>query len=182
MPSKGKRGFAKAMMRVKKQTKKMKKKPKRVTVGDNPKKDMRKKEKKVSRGHSKRTAHVDNVRGATMRRARKAAHFPIDQDDVRLRRTRHQNSLHEKARQDKSQVAMDMGKLIFVDPIKTLAKNFDPSLLTTGLGARVHRFGRQRMGAVNPMLPAVNELEVNMRTGGGSNVARGPLGKIRGLA
>lgn len=171
-----KRGIAKKEMKNMVETKPVRKQSGNKKVGL----QMREKKKKVDRGHSEKTAHVDNVKGVVIRRAKAAAHFPVDQDDIRLMRTKYMNTLHEKARQDKSQVAMEMGKLIFADPMKTLFKNFDPANLTSGLASKLHRAGRAR-GGNDSMSPAMNEVEINMRSGGGSDVARSPLGKVRGL-
>ncbi len=142
---------------------------------------LRKTRKKPSGRAKKTEAHVDNVRGATVRRARAPAHFPIDQEDVRIRRLRHQNSTHEKARQEKPHVTIASGKHRVRNPMATFHNEFDPAILAGPTGGRVHRKGRSRFGK-NSMASAANELNPAIRGGGGSDVARGPYGKISGLA
>lgn len=182
------KNLAKKKMVTKPETMPLKSKPRMVETKPvrgkkkiAPKLEMREKKKKVDRGHSTKAAHVDNVKGTVIQRAKAAAHFPVDQDDVRLMRTKYMNALHEKARQGKSQVAMEMGKLIFADPIKTMFGNFDPANLTSGIARKLHRMGRTRSDGVDSMEPAMNEVEINMRSGGGADVAKDPLGKVRGL-
>jgi len=142
---------------------------------------LRKTRKKPSGRAKKTEAHVDNVRGATVRRARAPAHFPIDQEDVRIRRLRHQNSTHEKARQEKPHVTIASGKHRVRNPMATFHNEFDPAILAGPTGGRVHARGRSRFGK-NSMPSAANELNPAIRGGGGSDVARGPYGKISGLA
>ena len=143
--------------------------------------ELRKTRKKPSGRAKKTQAHVDNVRGATVRRARAAAHFPIDQEDVRIRRLRHQNSTHEKARQEKPHVTISSGNHRVRNPMATFFNEFDPAVLAGPSGGGVHRKGRSRFGK-NSMASAANELNPAIRGGGGSDVARGPYGKISGLA
>lgn len=164
-----KRGLAKKQMSMKKEEKLI------PTT-----KPIHVRKKRVERGVDKKTAHVDNVKGEAIRVAKHSAHFPVDQDDIRLRRARHSNFIHEKSRQDKPQVAHQMGRVKFSDAMKTFQKVFDPSDLTTGAASALHKVGRIRNGPA-PLKPAKNEVEVNIRAGGGSNVARSGLGDRVGL-
>lgn len=140
---------------------------------------METKKLKVERA-PKAEAHVDNVKGENIRHARSTAHFPMTQDAIRMRRVRYANRVHEKARQAKSQVAIQMGRLKFADPVKTFEKVFDPADLTSAVASHRHRLARRR-SSFAPKNPAMNEVEINIRGGGGSDVVKGPVGKVRGL-
>lgn len=196
MPPKGDKKVGKAIVKGAKKlvgkVRKGKAKPKMMVAKKMPKtgaqrmreqtgEELRKTRKKPSGRAKKTQAHVDNVRGATVRRARAAAHFPIDQEDVRIRRLRHQNSTHEKARQEKPHVTISSGNHRVRNPMATFFNEFDPAVLAGPTGGNVHRKGRSRFGK-NSMASAANELNPAIRGGGGSDVARGPYGKISGLA
>lgn len=135
------------------------------------------KRKKVTGRARKNTAHIDNVRGPTIRRAKHAAHYPITQDEVKLRRVLYQKATHEKARSEKPHVTISSGKHRVRDPMATFFNEFDAAKLSN---SNIHTKGRSRYGQ-NSMPSAANELDPAIRGGGGSDVVRGPYGKISGL-
>ena len=122
----------------------------------------------------KQVAHIDNVDGATVRRSRAAAHFPVTPDDVRRNRLQHQNNTHNRARASLPSKVLEHGRHAVMDVVNTYMKNFDPAQLTTGVASKVHDVARGR--GASALKAAYNQVSPSTRGGGGSSVAKDPLG------
>ena len=137
-------------------------------------KGMRRAKEKIQRV-AKDVAHVDNVKGALMRRVKASAFYPVTLDDVRLSRVRHQNNTHSAAKEKTAPYSILSGHHKVMSVLPTFEKQFLPELLTSGIASKIHRGANARNG-MNAMKQTLNELDPSVRSGGGSSVLKDALG------